>query len=268
MRYNLRNKTVVLTGASSGIGKEIATLLIKKHNCKIFAIARRETLLYELQNQLGENFIPYPFDVSIKEKWRDFATFLEKNDIQIDALINCAGILPKFSSAEKSTSEQTEMVMAVNFFSQIYATETLLPNIKKSSKGAIISFSSSSALCPFAGVSSYCASKSASRAYFECLARENKKIYVSTVMNGFVKTDIMRNQSASEKESRLVSWVSASAPRTARKIIRKIKRGKTRIIVGKDAHLMNFMYKLFPTSAPKIISWFLRKTGLELFKDI
>ncbi len=268
MRYNLKEKTIVLTGASSGIGKELATKFIFEYGCTVYAIARRAELLDEIRKRLGEKFIPYAFDVSIKENWQSFAHFLDENNIAVDMLINCAGVLPKFSSADKNTAQEVQNVMNINFFAQIYATEALLSNIKKSPQGAVISFSSSSALCPFAGVSSYCASKSASRAYFECMSKENKQIYIATVMNGFVKTDIMKNQNASDKDAKLISKVSSSTAKTVKKILRKIKKRKSRIIVGKDAHFMNFAYKFFPNSAPKFISWFLKKTKLEIFKDI
>ena len=268
MKYDFRGKTVVLTGASSGIGREIATRLVNQFGCTVYGIARREKILNELRTELGESFIPCPFDASIKENWTSLAASLEGEGVIVDTLINCAGILPKFASVENSTSQAVADAMNINFFSQVYATEAMLPIIKKSTQGGIISFASSSALCPFAGVSAYCASKSASKMYFECLARENKKIYVATVLNGFVKTDIMKNQGASESEARLFLKVCAPLDKTVNKIMRRIKRRRTRIIVGADAHMMNFLYKLFPNAGPKIITGILKKTKLEIFKDI
>ena len=268
MKYNLDNKTVVLTGASSGIGREIATRLVKNHACTVYGIARREGELEKLRQTLGEKFIPIPMDITHKEKWHDLFAKLQSDGIVVDTLINCAGILPKFASVEKSSANDTENALNVNFLSQVWASEILLPLIKKSTQGAIISFASSSALCPFAGVSSYCASKSASKAYFECMARENKEIYVASVMNGFVKTDIMKNQNATERETKLFNKVCADLDKTVTKILRRIKRRKSRIVVGTDAHLMSALYRLFPNLGPKIISKFLKKTKFELFKDI
>lgn len=268
MKYDFKNKTVVLTGASSGMGREIAIRLVKKFNCTVYAVARREGLLNELKDELGERFIPCPFDVSVKEKWTSLATRLESEGVIVDTLINCAGFLPKFSSVENSSSQSVVDAMNINFFSQVYATEAMLPIVKKSTQGGIISFASVSALCPFAGVSAYCASKSASQMYFECLARENKKIYVAVIMNGFVRTDIMKNQGASEKEAKLFLKVCAPLDKTVSKIMRRIRRRRTRIIVGTDAHLMNFLYKHFPNAGPKIITRVLKKTKLEIFSQI
>lgn len=268
MRYDLNNKTVVITGASSGIGRELATRLVTKYNCTVYAVARRATLLDEISKEAGDHFIPTPFDASIREEWTRLAKRLDSEGVVVDMLINCAGVLPKLASVENSTPDELLSTMEINFLSQVYATDAFLPSIEKSTQGAIISFSSSSALCPFGGVSAYCASKSASRAYFECLARENKKIYVASVMNGFVKTDIMKSQGASEHDVAVFSKISADLKKTVNKIIKKIKRRKGRIIVGLDAHLMNFLYKLFPRLGPAIITRVLKKSGLEIFDKI
>ena len=80
--------------------------------------------------------------------------------------------------------------------------------------------------------------------------------------------DIMKNQGASESEARLFLKVCAPLDKTVNKIMRRIKRRRTRIIVGADAHMMNFLYKLFPNAGPKFITGILKKTKLEIFKDI
>ena len=268
MRYDFTNKTVVLTGASSGIGKEIAKRLITKFGATVYGVARRGEILEAIKNELGERFIPTPFDATDKGAWSELAKRFDSEGVTVDTLINCAGALPKFASVENSSSESLEWIMQINFMAQVYATEALLPIIKKSTQGAVISFASSSALCPFAGVSAYCASKSASKMYFECMACENKDIYVSSVMTGFVKTDIMKNQGASEKDTRLFSKVCAPLDKTVNKIMRRIRRGKVRIIVGADAHMMNFMYRNFPRFTSKLISKILKKTNLEIFSQI
>ncbi len=268
MRYDFTNKTVILTGASSGIGKEIAKRLVLKFGAIVYGVARRAELLDEIKDSLGERFIPTPFDATDKGAWCELAKRLDGEGVIVDTLINCAGALPKFASVENSSSDSVAKIMEINFMAQVYATEAMLPIIKKSTQGAIISFSSSSALCPFAGVSAYCASKSAVRMYFECMASENKDIYVSSIMTGFVKTDIMKNQGASEKDARLFSKVCAPLDKTVSKIMRRLRRRKARIIVGADAHMMSFMYRCFPRFTSKLISKILKKTKLEIFSQV
>ena len=268
MRYDFRNKTAVITGASSGIGKAIAFTLIKKYSCTVIAVARNEERLLNAKEELGDlkdKYIVRPFDASSKENWLNLAEDLINTDTSLDILINCAGILPKFKSGEDS--DEVERVFDINFFSQVYSVTALLPLLKKSKRGAIINVASAAALCPFGGIASYAASKSASERYTAALACESK-MFVSCILPGFVKTDIMKNQGASEKEAKLFYKMCADLDKTVKKIMRRLRRGKSRIIVGADARMMNFLFKLFPKRAPKIITWFLRKTKLEIFKEI
>ena len=90
MRYNFTNKTAIITGASSGIGKAIAFTLIKKYSCTVIAVARNEDRLYQAKEELGEfgeRYIVRPFDASSKESWVKLAKDLKNTDTPIDILI-------------------------------------------------------------------------------------------------------------------------------------------------------------------------------------
>ena len=69
MKY-LRNKRIVLTGASSGIGREMAKQLVKKYGATVIGIGRNEEKLQTLKSELGDNFSYYTMDVSVKNNWR------------------------------------------------------------------------------------------------------------------------------------------------------------------------------------------------------
>ena len=133
--------------------------------------------------------------------------------------------------------------------------------------GAIVNVASSSALCPFSLVSGYTASKSASYHFTQSISQEIKKVSLSCVLCGFVKTDIMKNQDINEKEAKLISLVSSDCKKTVKKILRRVKRRKKRIVTGFDGHFMSAVYRLFPNFTPKLISWFLKKSGLDIFKN-
>ncbi len=264
-RLNFQNKTAIITGASSGIGKELCRTLITKYNCTVFAIARNEKNLEEARKKLGDKYVVYPMDVSLKENWIALSDYLKNNDISVDILINCAGILPKFATVENTDVSEYEKAVFINYLSQVYACKTLLPIINE--KGAIVNVASSSALCPFSLVSAYTASKSASYHFSQSIAQEIKTLSVSCILCGFVKTDIMKNQSITEKEARLIRFFSSSCEKTVKKILRRVRKRKKRIVTGIDAHLMSIFYRLFPNSAPRLISWFLKKSGLNLFNS-
>ena len=262
-RIDYHNKNVIITGASSGIGKELASMLISKYGCTVYGIARNEARLSEAKSLLGDKFIPYSMDVSVKENWLNFADFLKNGEVCVDILINCAGILPKFATFENTEIEQYEKAVSINYLSQVYACKLILPLMNKC--GAIVNVASASALCPFSLVSGYTASKSASYHFTQSIAREIKDISVSCVLCGFVKTDIMKNQEMNDKEAKLIKLFSADCSKVVSKILRKVRRRKKRIVTGFDGHFMSGLYRLFPNFAPKFISWFLRKSGLSLF---
>ena len=140
-KYWLNNKTIILTGVTSGIGKELAKLLILNHNCRVIGIGRRKEVIEEIKSELGNkkgNLIPALFDVSKEENWIEFASNIKKNKQKIDILINNAGILPKFKKFEKYSIEDAKSVMETNFMASVYSTKYLLHLIKKSSSPAII----------------------------------------------------------------------------------------------------------------------------------
>lgn len=268
-RIKYDGKTVIITGASSGIGRSVAFLLIRKYKCKVIAIARNEQRLLSAKeelSELGELYVPYPMDVSVKESWDALATYLKESATCVDILISCAGVLPQFKKFEDTNAGELESVLKINFLSQVWASKALMPLI--SDKGAIVNVSSASALLPFGGVSAYTSSKAASEHFSLALACESKRISVSCVMPGFVRTDIMKNQEMSEKDARFIRFFSAKCDTVSRKIVNRVKRRKRRIVIGKDAHLMSLLERLFPHLSPRLVTWFLKKSGLSLFKDI
>ena len=267
-KFDFTNKTVIITGANSGIGKCLAQILITKFNAKIIAVARNEEKLNAVKQELGDNYLPYPFSVDSFENWQNFANTLINQGVTVDALINCAGVLPTFNKFENVTVNDYLSVININFLSTVYSTKIFLPILKSNGDGVIINVSSSSALCPFAGVSSYSASKVALERFSTCLAVEEKVVSITTVMPGFTKTNVMRSQSQTEKERGIIDKISANPYKVANKIIKKASKRKRRVITGIDAHFMNFLYKFFPNSAPKILTWFLKKSNFSTFKDI
>lgn len=267
----LNEKFIILTGASSGLGKNIAQMLINKHNCTVLGIARSEDKLNKFKLDLNEKsnkFIPYVMDVGIKDNWKNLCNYLNKNNTIPDVLINCAGILPKFKKAELYTSEEVQNVLNTNFLSVTYSVEHVLPLIKKSPTPAIVNISSSSSLMTVIGTSVYSASKSALKSYTESLCLENKDVYVGLIIPGFIKTDIMRNQNLNEKEGKLINAISTDCNKATKKIVKYIEKRKKRKSIGLDAKLMNLGYKLCPNLSMKLVSKILKSFKLTLFEDV
>lgn len=266
-------KTVILSGASSGIGKGLAIKLVKDHGCNVIGIARNEQRLLELKEELGAlgyKFTYYTFDVSSKEKWEEFALQLKKDGIQPDILINNAGILPKFDRFEHYTVEEIEKAMEINFFSCVYSMKALMPQLLESANAGIVNVSSSSALCALAGTCVYSASKATLKSFSDAIREELRgRCYVGLICPGFTKTNIFRNQSeSSDKAQKAMDMVSTDCDRMVELIINGIWKKKEDMVFGIDAHLMSVGNKAVGTLCSNIASKVMRISGLEMFKNI
>ncbi len=273
MKNWLDNKTVIITGASAGIGKGIAEMLIKKHNCNVIGIARSKEKTEKFISELGEysrNFTYRLFDVSVKDNWNEFANFLIENHIHPDVLINNAGILPKFNKAENYSIEELENVMNINFYSAVYSVDALLPLLLKSSSSGIVNISSSASLMSLAGTSAYSASKGALKSYTEALREDLRgKCYVSVVCPGFTKTDIFRNQSENTpKGEKMINAISTNCNVMVKKIVKGFEHRKELMIFGADAQFMKIFGRITPVKGGKIFSSVMKMSKLPLFDDV
>lgn len=264
MKNYLLNKTVVLTGASSGIGKEMSKMLVQNYGVKVIGVGRSEEKLFALKEELGDNFTYYPFDVSNKANWEIFATQLKTDGVRPDLLINNAGAFPQFSTFQKAKSETVERILENNFLSSVYGVETLMPLLGKN--GGIVNICSSSALCSVVGTSAYSASKSAMKGFTECLMMEEANRYVGIIFPGTTSTELFRNDDNTKNSA--LDMVAMKPQKMAKKILKKIAKRKKRAIVGWDAKAMNLTAKLAPVWGLKIICWVMRKSKSKVFERV
>ena len=224
----LNGKTVIISGASGGIGFNVAKLLIEKFDCKIIGIARNEEKLLRAKNSLGskkDNFTYKIFDVSIKENWQNFALYLNANHIQPDILLNNAGFMLPFLKFQNYTDSDIEEIINTNLMSAIYSTKILLPILEKSPTPGIINVASAAGLCPVIGESMYCATKYALKGFTETLYQEyKKKIYVAGIYPGFVKTDILHRMSINDKENKLIKKFMLPVEKASKKIVKGMSK--------------------------------------------
>lgn len=158
--------------------------------------------------------------------------------------------------------------MNTNFNSCRYAINSMLPVLKKSTMPGILNISSSDALAPIIGTSIYSASKAALKAYSEVLIAElGREMYIGYACPGFMKTDIFRHQYVISQSS-LINMFSANVDKVAEKIIKKIIRQKSRIIVGKDAKFMNFTSKFFPVLGLKLYEQVIKSSKVKMFDNV
>lgn len=264
-------KTVLITGASSGLGRALSVHLIKEQNCKVIGIGQSEKKMESLKEELTylrDEFEYRIFDVSVEDNWKMFADELLAEDKRVDLLINNAGMLPPFEKVVNYTEEQVRECMDVNFHGCRYAVNYMLPILRKSTMAGIVNISSSDALSAIIGTGIYSASKAALKAYTEVLIAElGREMYISYVCPGFIRTEIFRNQYVIS-ESRLIKMASTKVDKVARKIVKKIAKQKARIIVGKDAKFMNFTSKFFPVLGLKLYEQLIKHSKVEMFENL
>lgn len=263
-KYNLRGACAVISGASSGLGLEIASILCKKYDCKVIGLARGEKKLKEAREAIGDNFIPFVCDVTSVYDRERLLEFINNNGFKPDILINNAGILPKFSHFSPEKTEELERVMSLNFFAHTEMCAAFLPMLLESGRGAIVNVASSAALASLPGTSAYSASKSALLAFTQSLSLEyGKNLYVACVCPGMTATELFSSHEGSD----IIDRFASSPEGAARKIVRRLTRRKTKIVTGFDAHIMSVGNRIFGTGALKFFAFFIKTVKLPMFKD-
>ena len=269
MKNWLYNKTVLVTGASSGIGKELCRLLITRYHANVIGIGRSIDKMERFVTELGEyanNFSYRLFDVSSKTEWLRFAKDLVRSGKKISLLINNAGIFPSFKTVENTPDEIMEAVMQTNFYSIVYSIETLSALLFTDKTGSIVNICSSAALCTIVGTAPYSASKSALKAYTEALSLEKKGNYIGIIFPGTTKTELFRSDAQTENSA--LDKIAMLAPKMAKKILRKIIKKKRRAVIGWDAKAMNFVAKIAPVKGLFFIRWVMKKSKSKVFKNV
>jgi short-subunit dehydrogenase len=185
------NKTVLLTGASSGIGYSLAKLL-PKENCSIALLSRRENILTNLANELkisGVQVKAYKCDVGKIDEVRNTLDQVKKDFGKIDIAILNAGASSR-ADVRKFSSSTAKEIFEANTFGIINCIEQLLPDFINRKEGMIVGVSSLAESRGFPKSGFYNASKAAATLLLESLRVELKphNIKVVIVKPGFVKT--------------------------------------------------------------------------------
>jgi short-subunit dehydrogenase len=189
----LRGKTILLTGASSGIGFELSKLLAKE-NVKLALIARRANILKQLADELknsGSVILPIQCDVSKKDEIKNSCFEIKSQFGPVDiAIFNSAR--GHRGSGDDFNADVAKDMFDVNVFGMLNFVGELLPDFRNRKEGVIVGVSSLADCRGFPRSGFYSASKTATTFLLESLRIELKKynIKVITVKPGFVKTEM------------------------------------------------------------------------------
>jgi|TARA_B110000967_G_C18796911_1_gene516257 short-subunit dehydrogenase len=255
----VQGKVVVVTGAGSGMGREL-TLELLRRGAKVAAVDMRSETLEETKNlakAISQKVATFPLDITDAKKVAALPAQVKKSLGEADALINNAGIIQPYVMVNDLTMDHIRHVMNVNFDGPIMVIKALLPGLLKRPEGHILNVSSMGAYVPVPGQSVYGASKAAIKLLTEGLRSEllPTKVGVTVVFPGVIATNIAGNsgmvipEGAAENSTRKTT----AADFAARRMVDAIEHNKPRITIGSDAKLMDRLSRLNPVFAAKLI---------------
>ena len=185
----MKQRTILVTGASSGIGRAIARNLLQQGH-EVIGISRN----IQQFTQPMANFSAVQMDLSRLAELPPLLSALAKNFPDIDAVIFAAGF-GQFGSLEQFSYRQIEDLMTVNFTSQVFLTRALLPQLKRKTHSDLIYIGSEAALKGSRKGAIYCASKFALRGFTQALREEcsNSGMRVCLINAGMVKTPFFKS---------------------------------------------------------------------------
>lgn len=252
---NLKNKKVILTGAGSGIGKQLTIQLLKK-GAIVTGLDINSDSLEELKKERNSDKLStYTIDISSYEQIDKFKEEYIKNN-EVDILINNAGIIQPFINIDKIDESTIKKVMDVNFYGPVRLTRIFLKHLQSRKQAYIVNVSSMGGFFPFPGQTIYGASKAAIKLFTEGLYSEllDTNVKVMVVFPGAVNTNITKNSNVAMGSDNNQSYKTLPADKAAEIIIKGIEKNKFQLYVGPDSKIMHFLYKLNPKSAIKMIN--------------
>lgn len=258
----MQNKVVVITGASSGIGKALAEVYASKGYDLVLA-ARRIDRLKELETKLSNvNILSVKTDVSVESDCKYLIESAAQKFGKIDILINNAGISMRAATTDVEMNVLRK-VMDVNLWGTIYCTKFALPHLL-ASKGSLVGIISVGGYVGLPARSGYSASKFAMRGFLDSVRVEHRRsgLHVLVAAPGFTTSEIRKNaltakgelQGATPRdENKMMSaeWcayrIYLAVKRRQRKLILTFVEGKLTVLIAKLwADLVDgFIYRTF-----------------------
>lgn len=246
--------TVLITGASQGIGKATALLFAQKGYNLVLAAREPERLAevtQTIQNQRGKA-VGIPTDVTNCQQVDLLVEKALEHYGQVDILINNAGICMT-APMEETTLENWQQVINVNLWGYIYTIHALLPHFIAQKKGIIVNVGSIGGKIPLPHMTAYCTSKYAVTGLTETLRLElvPKGIQVccvhpSVTNSDFLERAIFSSESRKKQmEETLKSAIASQPEDVAKSIWDAIQNPKAEIMVGSGA-IFNTIYRLVP----------------------
>ena len=263
--HNFQGKVVVITGAGSGIGRELARQLAARgavlalNDWKAGPLVETFDLLPE-----GSRGLFKVFDVGDKEAMRTFADEVYRELGRVDVVINNAGMSVRQQSVTELDLEAYEKTLRVNLWGVIYGSQFFLPYLRRQPEASLVNISSVFGLFAFPGSAPYNISKFGVRGYTETLRVElGKLMHICCVHPGGILTNIHRNVAIEDVQERerfvklFEKQAKTTATEAAAQIVRAIEKKQQRLLIGRDAYWIDKVTRLLPGSYERVLArWF------------
>lgn len=259
----VKSKILVVTGGGNGIGRELVLALLAR-GAKVAAVDKSEVYLEETKVLAGDkinNLSTHQIDITDKEAVGKLTEQVIAHHGGVDGLINNAGIIQPFVRVNDLDYADIERVMAVNFYGSLFMIKTFLPHLLKRPEAQIVNISSLGGFLPVPGQSVYGASKAAIKLLSEGLYAEllSTNVRVSVVFPGAIGTNITVNSGVGspvvvDSDAKSSGYKTMPPAEAANIIIDGMEKNKVRIYVGSDSMMMNFLYRLSPGYATRLIA--------------
>lgn len=235
-------RIAILTGATGGLGREFLKQILNEKIDEVWAIARNEEKLSELQKEYGERVIPMPIDLSEMQGIEQIKNLLDGKKPQVVYLINNAG-LAKMGNYNDFDIEEIDKTINVNCKAPVMLAQICIPYMEKGSK--ILNISSASAFQPNPYINLYAASKVFERSYSRALNVElnGTGITSTAVCPGWIDTELLQKE-INGKKVRFPGLVTPD--RVVKQAIKDAKKGKDMSVCSLYVKCQHINVKLLP----------------------
>jgi len=258
----LSGKTVAVTGGGNGIGRQLVLELLRR-GARAAALDISQEGLDEttrLAGDMADRLSTHVVNIADRDAVEALPEAIIAAHGQIDGIINCAGIIQPFVKVKDLDYAAIERVMNVNFWGVVHVTKAFLPHLLARPEAHIVNISSMGGFVPVPGQTIYGASKAAVKLFTEGLYSElaDTNARVTVVFPGAVATDITKNSGVQAPNAQAADEGAKGFPTTApdeaaRIILDGMEADAYRVLVGKDAKMMDRLSRLSPQKAADII---------------
>lgn len=257
--------TAVVTGAGSGIGRELALEFARRGANVAINDVNPEALgeTHEAVERLGGTAFSEAFDVGSREQMEAFAAGVHEHFGRVDIVVNNAGVALGRINAEEVSYTDFEWIVKINLWGVIYGSMAFLPMLRERPEASLVNVSSCFGLLAVPGQAPYCATKFAVRGYTDSLRLElmDTNIHVTLVCPSQVRTNIIRHGRHLSEEAKALlvkqfdeEMSNVSAEEAARIIIDGVCRKRDQITIGKAARIYDIAARFLPRSVIKVFT--------------